>query len=172
MQKTSMREELIFIKNIIQSGCAFGLCQSDGAGVFIPPAIFKKYGSGQGVGDCMMARMVVNANDVRGELPYLALMLTVPFGALNGETGQPEVAAPNIQLDRILEILLDDEYNDRWFSVEDMLVELSLPDTVSNVKIVKEEMNALCNKGVCAHVTSRVGSSVRSWYTADVIKPE
>lgn len=171
MTNTAMREELIFITNIIKSGSAFGQCQSDGAGVFIPPPIFAKYGNGRDIGDCMLARMINNANDVRGELPMLAISLTVPMGVIDQDTGSVTLVGPDTQLATITDILMDDGYDDRWFSVEDMLAELRLDETPMNIKSVKDNLDILCDQGVCAHVTSRIGKLVRHWYTSDMVRP-
>jgi hypothetical protein len=169
MKITAMREELIFITSIIKSGCAFGKCQSDGSGVFIPPAVFKKYSQGSDIGDCMVARMINNANDVRGELPFLAVSMSLPIGVFDDDISKSD---EDIDASDVANFLLDDGYDDRWFSVEDMLVELSLPLMAKNIKAVRAKLDELCDQGVCQHVACRLGSSVRDWYTAEPFRPE
>lgn len=176
MTNTAMREELIFITNIIKSGSAFGQCQSDGAGVFIPPPIFAKYGSGRDIGDCMLARMINNANDVRGELPMLAISLTVPIRVFDQDTGihtpAAETNTPDINEIDVAHILHDDEYDDRIFSAEDVLVELAADESKRNIALVKLHLENMCNAGQCTRIESRNGAEIRVWYTAVPFRPE
>jgi hypothetical protein len=172
MTNNAMREEIIFITNTVRSGSTFAKCQSDGTGVYIPAAVFAKYGKGRDIGDAMLAMMIPNLNDPRGELPLLVVSMTTPIGNFDDEQSKATQAATDDQVTKLVSILMDDDYDDRWFSVDDMLVELSLPETKANIKSVKAQLDLLCDQGVCAHITSRLGSAVREWYTSDVIKPE
>ena len=176
MTNTAMREELIFITNIIKSGSAFGQCQSDGAGVFISPPIFAKYGKGRDVGDCMLARMITNANDVRGELPLLAISRTVPIVVLDDEAESPTPVADTktyeITEGDVASILHDDEYDDRIFSAEDVLVELAADETKRNIALAKLHLESMCNAGQCTRIEARNGAEIRVWFTAAPFRPE
>lgn len=172
MTNSAARDELIFITNIIKSGSAFGKCRSDGTGVFIPALIFSKYGKGCDIGDCVMARMVTNANDVRGELPMLAVTLTAPVDTFDNGAIQVALSDPDDPMEKVADILNDTAYDDRMFSADDMLIELGLPMTAKNIKSVTARLNLLCDQGFCNQISARNGGASRVWYTCEAFRPE
>lgn len=175
MTNSAMRDELIFITNIIKSGSAFGKCCSDGSGVFIPPLVFSKYGNGCDIGDCMMARVITNANDVRGDLPMLAVNLTVPIGVFNDEKQPQQINAGYVQdylKTAIVNILEDRDYVDRMFSAEDILFELEIPETAQDIEDVTEILEKLCRAGECTRISATKSDDVRVWYTVEEFRTE
>lgn len=173
MTNTAIREDVIFITNIIKSGSAFAQCQSDGAGVFIPPLIFAKYGKGRDIGDSLFARMIANANDPRGELPFFAVSLTTPIGDFDEDRDpMPIIAASEITESDVARILHDDGYDDRIFSAEDVLVELAADETNRNIALAKLHLENMSNADQCTRIEARNGAQIRVWYTSAPFRPE
>lgn len=173
-------EDIIFITNIIASGSAFGQRSSDGDGVFIPPAVFRKLADDTHIGDAVRARMIPNNSDIEGRLPHLAIMLAKPIDKLADQPAEkiappsrPTVKVTDFNLiKRVMDVLNDDEYEDRWFTVEDMCDELGLTDARRNIVTVQSALKFCCNLGKCVMVSAYTETTERVWFTAEKFRPE
>jgi hypothetical protein len=155
-----------FITNKIQSGSAFATRTSDGAGVFIPPTVTE--GVHFTLGDVMWVKVVPNPSDKGGNLPLLAVRLELPVDAEQ----KAKAEKPSALYDTILGILNDDDWEDRMWSVDEMIADAMLLEPTKELRSsVSSILQNMTISGQCSKITATIGSAVRTWYTTEPFRP-
>jgi len=160
----------VFITNKIQSGSAFATRTSDGLGVFIPPAVAKNVSLT--LGDVMWAKTIPNPSDKGGNLPLLAVRIELPVDAEQDEK-QAQSEKPSALYDTILGILNDEDWDDRMWSVDEIIEDvMMLPANINELRSsISSILQNMTISGQCNKITATIGSAVRTWYTTEPFRP-
>jgi len=168
---TGKNESAIFITNIIGSGSGFASRASDGYGVFIPPSVMKTVMDSVQVGDQVMAVTVPNSSDLDKKLPLMAVSLSLPIDLPQSEV-KNDLGSEISMVDRVMNILTDTAYDDRWFTIEDMCAELGMSETRQSYASINSALQFACDMGMCSKVQAYSSSDTKTWFTVEEIKPE
>ena len=156
----------VFITNKIQSGSAFATRTSDGAGVFIPPAV--THGVSFTLGDVMWVKAIPNPSDKGGNLPLLAIRLELPIDAEQ----EAKVEKPSALYDTILGILNDQDWEDRMWSVDELIEDAMMLKPTNELRSsISSILQNMTISGQCSKITATIGSAVRTWYTTEPFRP-